>query len=548
MEVKMKTVKSLVLCCVLLCGVAVLGAQAPHWLWARGAGGTGVDEGYSIAIDSQGNQYVTGGFEGTVNFGNHILTSNGWYDIFVAKLDPDGNWLWVVQVGGTEADMGHGIALDGSGNAYVTGAYGGTVSFGSYTLTSYVNANDMFVAKLNTNGTWLWAVSAGGGSDDWGNKIAVDGWGNVYVAMYSVSETITFGSLTLTRFGLSKDIYVAKLDPSGTWLWAVQAGGTNTDEGYDIAVDGSGNAWVTGRFRDTATFGSQSLTVSGSDDIFVAKLDPSGNWLWAVQAGGTADDWGWGIVVDGSGNAYVTGYFNRTATFGSQSLTVSGNSDIFVTKLDPNGNWLWAVSAGGGRSDMGYDIAVDSSGNAWVTGYFNQTATFGSHTLIAVAEFDIFAAKLDTSGNWLWAASAGGIKPDAGRGIAVDGSGIAYVTGWFEGTVTFGSHTLTPNRYHDIFVAKLGMHPGAGIPIAPQNLSITRNGTHIFLDWGDVEFDLAGNPVSVDHYRVYYCASGPAGPFTVFGEDGSITQSQWTHSGVASLSPGFYYVTAVVAN
>jgi hypothetical protein len=92
------------------------------------------------------------------------------------------------------------------------------------------------------------------------------------------------------------------------------------------------------------------------------------------------------------------------------------------------------------------------------------------------------------------------------------------------------------------------MHPGAGIPVAPGNLSITRNGTHIFLDWGDVEFDLAGNPVSVDHYRVYYCASGPAGPFTVFGEDGSITQSQWTHSGVASLSPGFYYVTAVVAN
>jgi hypothetical protein len=92
------------------------------------------------------------------------------------------------------------------------------------------------------------------------------------------------------------------------------------------------------------------------------------------------------------------------------------------------------------------------------------------------------------------------------------------------------------------------MHPGAGIPVAPGNLSITRNGTHIFLDWGDVEFDLAGNPVNVDHYLVYYCATGPAGPFTVFGEDGSITQSQWTHNNAASLSPGFYYVTAVIAN
>lgn len=489
MEVKMKTVKSLVLCCVLLCGVAVLGARGPHWLWARGAGGTGNDEGFSIAIDSQGNQYVTGTFESTVSFGSHILTSNGNYDIFVAKLDPDGNWLWVVQAGGTGPDWGGGVAVDGAGNAYVTGSYRGTVSFGSYTLTAYVNYNDMFVAKLNTNGTWLWAVSAGGGFYDQGNKIAVDGWGNAYMAVQSDSETITFGSCTLTRFGPGTDIYVAKLDPYGNWLWAVQAGGTADDIGHGIALDGSGNAWVTGIFCLAASFGSHTLTTNSGGDIFVAKLDPSGNWLWAAQAGGTVGDRGYGIALDGSGNAYVTGYFNRTASFGSHSLSVSGyDSDIFVAKLDPSGNWLWAVRAGGTKPDEGYCIALDGSGIAYVTGYYRETGA------------------------------------------------------------TFGSHSLPPNGSRNIFVAKLGMHPGAGIPIAPQNLSITRNGTHIFLDWGDVAFDLAGNPVSVDHYRVYYCATGPAGPFTVFGEDGSITQSQWTHSNAASQSPGFYYVTAVIAD
>jgi catechol 2,3-dioxygenase-like lactoylglutathione lyase family enzyme len=549
-EVKMKTIQSLVLCCVLLCGVAVLSAQAPHWLWARGVGGTGYDEGISITIDNQGNQYVTGRFESTVSFGSHILTSNGWYDMFVAKLDPDGNWLWVVQAGGTAgAEWGGGVALDGAGNVYLTGGYGGTVSFGSYTLTSS-GYGDMFVAKLDPNGNWLWAVSAGGGNTDEGNSIAVDGWGNAYVAVHSDSETITIGSCTLTRFGPGMDIYVAKLDPYGNWLWAVQAGGPDQyDEGYDIAVDGEGNPWVTGKFQGTATFGSQTLTSGGGTDIFVAKLNTNGNWLWAVQAGGTAGDIGYGIAVDGAGNAWVTGIFGLAASFGSHTLTTNSFGDIFVAKLDASGNWLWAVQAGGTSGDAGYGIALDGSGNAYVTGTYSYNATFGSHSLTAVGGNDIFVAKLDPSGNWLWAASAGGTKPDEGYYIAVDGSGIAYVTGYYRETgATFGSHALPPNGFHNIFVAKLGMHPGAGIPVAPGNLSITRNGTHIFLDWGDVEFDLAGNPVSVDHYRVYYCASGPAGPFTVFGEDGSITQSQWTHSGVASLSPGFYYVTAVVAN
>ena len=487
MEVKMKTVKSLVLCCVLLCGVAVLGAQAPHWLWARGAGGANSDEGISIATDNQGNQYVTGAFEGTATFGSQIFTSNGSCDIFVAKLDPNGNWLWVVQVGGTGPDWGAGITLDGAGSAYVTGSFRGTVSFGSHTLTAYVNYNDIFVAKLDSNGNWLWAAKASGEYTEYGASIAVDGWGNTYVTgMFD--STITFDRHTMTTNG-ARDIFIAKLSPSGTWLWAVNAGGGSWDEGYDIDVDVEGNAFVAGYFNGTATFGSQTLTSGGGIDIFVAKLNSNGNWLWAVQAGGTADDRGHGIALDGSGNAWVTGIFCLAASFGSHSLAVSGyDSDIFVAKLDPSGNWLWAVRAGGTKPDVGYRIAVDGSDIAYVTGYYNNTGA------------------------------------------------------------TFGSYTLPPNGYRDIFVAKLGIHPGAGIPIAPQNLSITRNGTHIFLDWGDVTLDLAGNPVNVGHYLVYYCATGPAGPFTVFGGDGSITQSQWTHNNAASQSPGFYYVTAVIAD
>ena len=141
-------------------------------------------------------------------------------------------------------------------------------------------------------------------------------------------------------------------------------------------MDGVGGVWITGIFAGIATFGSHTLTASGNYDIFVAKLGPNGNWLWAVKAGGIDYDYGYSIAVDGAGNAYVTGEFRYTSTFGSHTLTASGYSDLFVAKLNPSGTWLWAVRAGGGSYDEGYGIAVDGAGNAWVTGCFTGTATF----------------------------------------------------------------------------------------------------------------------------------------------------------------------------
>ena len=446
---------------LLLLSCVFIFAQLNPWLWATKAGGTSGDNGYCIAADASGNSYVTGGFEGTATFGSTTLTSNGEEDIFIAKLDSSGNWLWAKKAGGKYWDEGLGIAVDASGNIYITGYFDGTTTFGSTTLKSN-GGTDIFIAKLDSRGNWLWATKAGGTGDDWGYGIAVDTSGNSYVTGgFDTRATASFDSITLTNKGVC-NIFVAKLNSSGNWLWVKNAGVTVANRGLDIAVGASGNSYITGYFYGTATFGATTLTSNGYYDIFVAKLDSSGNWLWVKNAGGTYENEGRGIAVDASGNSYVTGWFEGSSNFGSTTLTSSGISDIFIAKLDSNGNWLWAKKAGGTDYDGGSGIAVDASGNSYVTGDFEGTATFGATTLTSSGDSDIFIAKLDSSGNWLWAKKAGGTNYDFGNGIAVDASGNSYVTGDFYGTATdgaaFGNITIyssDTSLNSDIFVAKV---------------------------------------------------------------------------------------------
>jgi len=438
-----------------LCSIALF-AQNVDWLWVKQAGGTDYDFGHSIAVDANGNNYVTGSFSGSSTFGTTTLTSSGDKDIFVAKIDHNGNWLWAKQAGGISYDYGRGIAVDDNGNSYITGEFEESAIFGTTTLTSSGDY-DIFVAKIDHNGNWLWAKQAWGIGEDVGFSIAVDAKGNSYITGVFI-ESANFGTTTLTSSG-DYDIFVAKLDINGNWLWAKQAGGTSDDYGNGIAVDTNGNSYVTGYFSESATFGTTTLTSSGDIDIFVAKLDSSGNWLWANQAGGTNCDYGHGIAVDDNGNSYIIGNFLESANFGITTLTSSGYYDIFVAKLDINGNWLWAKQAGGTSYDFGNSIAVDTNRNVYVTGFFySSSCSFGTITLInSSSEYiDIFVAKLDINGNWLWAKQAGGTSDDCGYGITVDVNGNSYITGIFRGSATFGTTTLTSSGDFDIFVAKLG--------------------------------------------------------------------------------------------
>ena len=437
-------------------------AQTPEWVWATSAGGSDSDEGNSIAIDDAGNKYITGCFKGTASFGAYTLTSEiPFYDFFVAKMDADGNWLWATGVESNDYGNGQGIVLDTAGNIYVTGHFRGITSFGSHTLSTINNSIDVFVAKIDAHGNWLWATAAGGSEVDKVCGIAINAAGDAYVTGY-FQGTAYFGPYAIATNIEYKDIIVAKVDANGHWLWAERAGDSDHDRGQSIAVDAADNIYVTGFFSNTASFGPHMLTAISSSycDFFVAKMDAAGNWLWATGGGGNHGDEGNSITVDAVGNVYVTGYFSESISFGSHTListTSAGADDIFVAKTDANGNWLWATGADTNSFNVaGRSIAVDVAGNAYVTGRFNEIVSFGSDTLTSNGSKDIFLAKTDANGNWLWAEGVGSSGFEYGNSIAVDAAGSAYVTGRFKGTVYFGSHTLTAvDDSRDIFVAKI---------------------------------------------------------------------------------------------
>lgn len=444
-----KNMKKILFISVLIINSLMLFSQTSEWQWARNAGGENSDYGWSITTDNNQNSYVTGSFSETATFDDFTLISNGYDDIFVGKLDENGNWIWLTQAGGNSDDSGRGIACDEEGNCYVVGMFRSTATFGSHTMQS-IEYNDIFVAKIDANGNWIWVAQAGGNDFDRGYSIALDELGNCYITG-NFCNNITFGSISLNGGG----IYVAKIDNDGNWQWATEPETVEEQSAYKIAVDADGNSYVTGWFYGDPTFGNYQLINNGWRDIFIAKLDTNGNWQWALNAGGDYYDTGYGIAVDEMQNVYLTGYFSDVATFGDQNITSIGEDDIFIAKLDTNGNWIWVSQAGGIADDYSSSVLIDSIGNIYITGCFEDEAFFGTNSITSNGDCDIFIAKMDSSGAWTESYQAGGVYYDAGNSLSLINSDELYITGYFNDEATFGNQDITSNGDTDIFVAKL---------------------------------------------------------------------------------------------
>ncbi|MCP4166122.1 MAG: hypothetical protein GY759_09545, partial [Chloroflexi bacterium] len=440
--------------------------------WATRAGGPGGVNHKTVSVLVDGSSIVIGSFRDTATFGSTTLTSAGGSDVFVAKLDADGEYQWATKAGGTGDDYGPGVSVLADGSSIVIGTFRGTATFGNTTLTSAGN-EDIFVAKLDPNGDYQWARRAGGVDGEYGYGVSVLADGSSIVTG-NFKKTGTFGDIELTSAG-GFDVFVAKLDASGTYEWATKAGGTKVDAGRDISVLPDGSSIVTGYFQGTATFGSTTLTSAGSDDVFVAKLDAGGTYERATKAGGTGVDRGYGVSVLADGSSIVTGKFQGTAIFGSTTFTSAGNDDVFIAKLDADGYYQWATKAGGTGVDQGNDLSVLADGSVIVSGAFKSTAHFGNTTLTSTGNDDVFVAKLDTNGNYEWATRAGGTGGDKGNGVSVLADGSSIVTGAFQGNATFGDTTLTSTGGSDAFIAKLDANGSFGGIVIPDDADLIIN-------------------------------------------------------------------------
>lgn len=358
-------------------------------LWAKQNKGYSDDEGYSIAIDNEGNVYTTGYFNLTVDFDpsadTNYLVSFGVEDAYIQKLDTYGNLLWVKQIGGVSVDKGFSITTDDFDHVYITGYFFGTADFDpgpdTFNLSSD-GASDMFILKLNINGDLIWVKQMGCGA---GKSITTDSDGNVYT-IGTFGGTVDFdpgpGTVNLNSTGI--DMYMLKLDSLGDFLWVRQNAVSISVIGKSITIDTDGNVYTTGHFQGIADFdpglGTINFTSAGYDDIFIQKLDTNGNLLWVKQFGGTGFDQGSSITTDVDGSVYTTGQFYNSVDFdpgpGTINLTSAGLFDIFIQKLDNNGNLLWVKQMGGNSTDQCNSISTDAMGNVYTTGAFRGISDF----------------------------------------------------------------------------------------------------------------------------------------------------------------------------
>lgn len=397
-----------------------------------------------VAVDAAGNSYVAGHFYGRVGFGSFTLNSTNagqLTDVFVAKLDAQGNYLWVAQAGGQASDEAVAVAVDGSGNVYLTGLFLISADFGGITLSSGTSQPRSFVAKLDAARNWLWAQRAGGGSEDEAHDVTTDASGNVYLTGRSGGGS--FGSTPLAPGGL----LVAKLNPSGAVQW-VQSSTKYDTAGRRIRVDGAGNVYVLGDMNGTVSFGSTTLTNVG---LFVTKLNAAGSYQWVSTNAGVASSSavtnGRGLAVDAAGYVYVTGYRPRNIHFGT--LSPAANDGAFVARLTPAGSWEWALQSSPGSfgsEDYGTGLALGPDGELLVSGmYSSNSIQLGSVVLSSpTTGREIFLARLEpATGAVRWAIGGGGSGTKWPTDLAIDAAGYAHVAGYCYGTnVSFGPVAL----------------------------------------------------------------------------------------------------------
>lgn len=355
-------------------------------------------------------------------------------------------------LGSTLYQNGDAIAIDGSGNTFVTGYFENTVDFdpGAGTANLTASSHDIFFAKYSSTGVYQWAWKVGGASYDQGTGVAVDASGNAFFCGYFAGNVdFNPGAGASNLNSSNDDAFVTKYDAAGNFQWAFKIGGTGYDMAHALSTDAAGNVYVTGYFAGTVDFDPSAstfnLTSTGWYDGYVAKYSTAGTLVWAFRIGGSlSDEYGYDINAT-SGDLYVTGSFSSTVDFDPGAgvvnrTNVSGN-DIWLAKYTQAGAYQWVVTLGSNSTDDGTGIGVDAAGNVYLGGGFEFTVDFdpgaGVSNLTSAGSLDQFLAKFTSAGAFVWALRNGSTGSDYVQKIATDPAGNTVIGGYFNNTVDF---------------------------------------------------------------------------------------------------------------
>ena len=481
--------------------IAAFPVSAQNYNWAYPLGSSASSEiCRDVAVDPNGNVHVAGTFQNVIdlNFDTPVYSQTpvGGTDVYVACYSPSSMHLWSFKIGSAGYEDIAGVATDANSSTYVTGTLVGTADFdpasGVYNLTPQ-STQDIFLAKYDVNGLLQWAINIGDVSGYCAaGDVSTDAAGNVIITG-QFDGTTNFNPLGTPIYltpDFSGDIFVAKYNASGICQWAFAIASPGTDFGRAVCTDPSGNVIITGMFNGTADFdpgvGTNLLSaLPGNFDMYLAKYDAAGNYLWAHSFGDALSDMGNGVAADASGNVFLCGDFYGTVDFdpgsGVANETSAGYIDGFLSKYDPAGNHLWSFNLGSTGVENISDVEISPAGNVHITGQFSGTVDFnpyqGASNLTSNGNEDIFLAAYTNAGAHIWSFNTGSAATEKGTAIALSGSGYLYATGFLAMPADFdplsGTATVTPGamdgylaQYEACSAPVLSAISGSPIPCA----------------------------------------------------------------------------------
>ena len=409
---------------------------------------------YIIALDAAGNSSQSPTF--TIPKNDHCKDNGSSGGSGQSRLGGSSSGFLVNFGGSGNVTDVAGVAIDSSDNIYITGTSEGTNIFGKNVTSG--TTRDIFVAKLNSSGVVKWVYTAGGTGADRGRKIALDSSGNIYVAGY-YENTVDFGGGNITSNG-SWDAFLLKLNSSGTFQWVKSYGASNNDLGRDVAIDSNDNIYLTGNFRGTVDFGGGDVSSNPSTNayIFLVKFNSSGVFQWVYTAGGTGVDDVRSLALDSSDNPYITGSFQSTVNFGGGNTTAANTNDLFILKLNSSGAYQSIYTSNIDTNQKAKGLFIDSSGNVYATGTFQNHVNFGGGNIIS-SDQDIYLLKLNSSLAFQWVKrfagyQNGSLSTALGAAVTVDEDGNVYSVGQISGTYNLGGIMQVSGGNKDAFIVK----------------------------------------------------------------------------------------------